>query len=689
MNLRAVFVPVLLAGLPAVLLAVDPPANKTPLRIDDLYNLDTPAAPALSPDGRRLVYVRQWVDPKTKRERHSLWLADRGGEGAKPLARDEPDARAPVFSPDGRWLAYLSTRPRPKGWTPTPPVPPESDPAVDIWLVPVASGTALPLAGPDKPYGRVFHDGFHGRLAFSPDSKRLAFVADDGHDPRTAEEKEAGVEVVRDDGGEGYTGYRPAQLWLAHLADRPTTHAASRIERLTDDDVWYGDPQWSPDGAHLACHANVTADREAVRYSINKNYDVWLIDVATKKRQRLTTGPGPEVSPRFAPDGRRLVCLSVPRKGTHRDVFNLVLVTLAESGPRSELLFDHHGPGRDDPPHQPPTFPLPEDCWDGPDHILTGVEAGVRSSTQRIDLRNGKGEPWAPPEKEAPPATPAGRRQRIRQRLPASNPFLRDRLLGESEVVRWDNGEGMKLEGILTTPPPGVAQPPYKLVLYPHGGPHSRSALGFDFTVQVFAAHGYAVFQPNFRGSSGYGQRFIDADRGDFGGGDMRDILSGIDSLVKAKRIDPTQQYVYGVSYGGFLTCWLVGQTNQFRAAVAQNAVTDLNVMWGASDIPSWTEWEFGGRPWEVPAAMRQHSPLTHAPRVKTPTLILHARQDRRCPLVMGELFYRALKARDVPTGLVIYPGEGHGIRQPRHREDVLRRTLAWFERWSIHRGEP
>jgi dipeptidyl aminopeptidase/acylaminoacyl peptidase len=217
------------------------------------------------------------------------------------------------------------------------------------------------------------------------------------------------------------------------------------------------------------------------------------------------------------------------------------------------------------------------------------------------------------------------------------------------------------------------------LILYPHGGPHGRIARGFDFTVQVFAAQGYAVFQPNFRGSTGYGQKFIDADRGDFGGGDMRDILTGIDHLVREKLVDPKWQFVYGSSYGGFMTCWLVGHTHQFRAAVAQNAVTDLNAMWGLSDIQSWTEWEFGGRPWEVPAAMREHSPITYAANVRTPTLVLHSRDDRRCPLPMGRMFYHSLLSRGVETQMVIYPGEGHGIQQPKHREDVLRRTLAWF----------
>src|SRR5205823_970786 len=151
----------------------------------------------------------------------------------------------------------------------------------------------------------------------------------------------------------------------------------------------------------------------------------------------------------------------------------------------------------------------------------------------------------------------AGRLRRRRELQP-ENPLLPQLVLGQSRMVTWEN-EGLKLEGILTTPPEGVAQAPYRLLLCPHGGPHSRSALGFDFTVQTFAAHGYAVFQPNFRGSSGYGQPFIDADRFDLGGGDMRDILTGVDYLIREKLVDRNQQYLYGISYGGFMTCWLVG----------------------------------------------------------------------------------------------------------------------------------
>src|SRR5262249_23174234 len=157
--------------------------------------------------------------------------------------------------------------------------PLQSDPALDIWFIPAAGGEAIPLAGPEKPYGRVFNDGFYGRLAFSPDGTKLAFIADDGKDPRTEAEKAKGVAISREDQGEGYTGWGAAQLWVAHLDPKPGKFAASKIERLTDDDAWYGDPNWHPNGKTIAVHANRTTDRESVRFSINKNYDIWTFDL--------------------------------------------------------------------------------------------------------------------------------------------------------------------------------------------------------------------------------------------------------------------------------------------------------------------------------------------------------------------------------------------------------------------------
>ncbi len=653
-------------------------AERTPLRLDDIYRCDRATHLTLAPDLQSAVYCRQWFDAERRAYRYSLWRVEGEADSRRALEEGEPDARDPVLSPDGNWVLFFSTRPFADGTPAFQPVPPYSDSASDIWLIPPTGGKAIPLGGRQKPYGRVFGDSFYGHTAFSPDGKRLVFVADAARSRRTPQEVEAGVFVVREDQGEGYTGYGPAQIWIAELDEKPDDVAAKQITRVTDGDFWYGDPQWSPDGSYLVVHANRTDDRESVRYSINKNYDLWRIDVDDHELHQLTMGIGPEVSPRIAPDGRRLICLTVPRKGPHADVYNLLLVDLDSTEPRSEVLYDHHAPGTDEPPHRSPTFPLPRDCWLDQHRFVSHALDGLRTRRQVIDLEAGpEASDHVPVDDE-----PHRRLVEARRRLsPPSLTSMQDRLRAADRVVRWKSFDGLDIEGVVTVPPDEIAQPPYKLIVHPHGGPHHRASSGSPFAVQLFAAHGYAVFQPNFRGSTGYGLAFLDANRFDFGGGDMRDLLTGVDHLVAEGTVDPRRQFVYGVSYGGYMTCWLVGHTQQFRAAVAQNAVTDLSAMWYLSDLQSWTEWEFGGRPWEVPEAMRRHSPLSYASQVRTATLILHAANDRRCPLAMGTMFYRALREHGAEAEMVVYPEEGHAIRQLPHQHDVLRRVLDWFDR--------
>ncbi|MFH1301716.1 MAG: S9 family peptidase [Planctomycetota bacterium] len=645
-----------------------------PPQIADLYLTDVALEPMTLADGQSVVYVRQRVDPKTRSLTRSLWRVDAGQE-PRALDAGEPDAFGLQRSPDGKWILFLSARSFPDGTPAFKPVPPYSDTAVDIWLIPTTGGAAIPLAGPGKPYGRVITDQFYGRVCFSPDGKKLMFVADEGKDPRTEQERRNNVLIVREDQGEGYEGYGPTQVWVADLLDEPGEVAAKTITKITPGDYWYGEPQWSPDGSFVVVHANRTPEQESVRYSINHNYDLWKITLKDNKLEQLTKGPGPEFSPRISPDGKRLVCLSSPRnKGPHRDVYNLTVVELNEDGATERVLFDHHQPQADKPPHRSPEYPLPEVCWLDNQRVTFNSIQGVKTVPQAVNLDVGP----AAITVELPSAP--GRSPL----LPASNPKIGKRQRGEVDVIHWKSFDGLEIEGILTTPPASVAKPPYKLLVMPHGGPHHRAASGHGFDAQFFATRGFAVFQPNFRGSTGYGLKFLDADRNDFGGGDMQDILTGIDDLVKQGIADPKRQFVYGVSYGGYMTSWLVGQTHQFRAAVAQNAVTDLNVMWHLSDLQSWTEYDMSGYPWEVPERMRKHSPLTYAHQVKTPTLILHATNDRRCPVAMGKMFYRALKESGVDTQMVLYPDEGHPIRQLPHREDVLLRILDWFEKHDV-----
>ncbi len=501
-----------------------------PLAPEDLYLLDGPQSVVAIPGSKRAAMIRRWVDEKTKDERFSLWLVEGSKENAKAIEADEPDARAVTPSPDGRWLAVRSTRPRPQGWKQTPPVPSESDPATDIWLVPVDGSRAIPLAGPKNTYGRVFIDPFYGRVSFSPDGKRLAFVADDGVDPRTPDELEAGVEIVRTDQGEGYTGYRPAQIWIAELDADPKDTASTQIRRLTNDEVWYGDPQWTPDGKTIICHANKSSDIESVRFSINKNYDLWAIDVETGSQRRLTFGPGAEVSPRISADGRQLVCVSSPRRGPHADVFNLLVVSLPEDArakPEARVLYDHHAEQSSHAPHPAPAFPLPDVCWNGQQSIVYTTSAGLQSQHVRVDLQSSNGTVIdLKSDAGAEPGPALAKYAAEKELSPQGNRAIADRLQAEERIVKWTN-EGWDLEGVLLVPPSPVARAPFPLVVFPHGGPHGKASAGFNFTAHVLAARGYAVFQPNFRGSAGYGRKFLDADREDLGGGVGLDVLAG------------------------------------------------------------------------------------------------------------------------------------------------------------------
>ncbi len=645
-------------------------ADDLPPQLGDLYKTDVALDAVTLADSRSAIYVRQTVDMATRNPKQSLWRVDGSGP-PRAMEEGEPDASRPLLSPDGKWIVFHSIRPFADGTPAFTQVPPYSDQAADLWLLPVTGGKAVPLGGRSKPYGRVITDRFYGRVAFSPDGRRLVFVADTGIDPRTEAELRNNVTVVREDQGEGYEGYGPAQIWVADLLEQPRDVAASRITRLTKDDFWYGDPQWSPDGSFIVCHANRSDDQESARYSINHNYDLWKIMLADQRLEQLTSGPGPEFSPRISPDGRRVACLSSPRlKGPHMDVWNIAVVDISGDRPQSRVLFDHHGPQGGAAPHASPISPLPDDCWLDTRRIHFTGTGGLRDRPQCVDVDAGpQALDFTAPKPTRSPL------------LPSSNPLIGPRLRAADEIIRWRSFDGLEIEGVVTLPPASVAKPPFKLLLIPHGGPHHRASGGSGFDTQFFATRGYAVFQPNFRGSTGYGVQFLDADKHDFGGGDMRDILTGIEHLIHLGIADRGRQFVYGVSYGGFMTSWLVGQTHQFRAAVAQNAVTDLSVMWHLSDLQSWTEWDMGGLPWQVVERMREHSPLAHAHKARTPTLILHSQNDRRCPLAMGRMFHRALKEAGTETQMVIYPDEGHGIRQLPHREDVLRRVLEWFEK--------
>lgn len=664
-------------------------AEKRPLALDDLYRQEEVTNFTISPRGDEAVYVRTWYDVNFPGKRTALWHVDGETGRHEPLEPGEPDGRMPVYSPDGDRLVFVSDRGGADMRT-NISIPIYSDPTGTIWsLRRDAFAPASERAPQPLDLDEVLTDTFYGRIAFSSATRKQFLVTgrfDYQWDSAQGD----------DDQGEGYEGYRPSGFVLIDMWNREDAiHRSSyALDVIGTDGYWYGDGQWTPDGNQIICHANRTNDQESVRYSINKNYDLWRFVMPEGDRsaagppQSLTTNPGPDVSPRISPDGKHALYLSVPRKGPHQDVYNLCVLPLDKENAEPRVIVNAHDAEREadgTPPFQP-TFPLRDDSWIDNDHVRVRGVVGMKSETLVFNIAG----PDAPISASAKPEPAPHANQKLKP--PPVNEWKKDRYEAREEIVKWKSFDGLEIEGVLTLPPAELTEfkAPYPVIVHPHGGPHSASKPGLNFNVHLFAAHGYAVFQPNFRGSYGYGRKFLDAARFDMGGSDMQDILTGVDMLIERGTVDKDRQFVYGTSYGGYSTCRLVGLVpDRFQAACAVNAVTDLHAMWSLSDLQSWTEWEFGGKPWEtvehegrkidVGALMRDRSPTTYAHQVTTPTLILHSDHDRRCPLPMGQMFYRNLKEAGCETEMVVYKDERHGFWQVKHQADAVRRVLDWF----------
>ncbi|MBK5255801.1 MAG: S9 family peptidase, partial [Vicinamibacteria bacterium] len=317
--------------------------------------------------------------------------------------------------------------------------------------------------------------------------------------------------------------------------------------------------------------------------------------------------------------------------------------------------------------------------------FMVGAPALAPNAAQLIYLRQ---DPLSPNDvylqnvdaSSAPLGAPA-------KRLTTLNPSLGDYSLSMTEVVRWKARDGRQIEGLLHRPK-GSSGKKLPLVVHVHGGPSGAYTMSFPVSMNnyhhILTGRGYAVLQPNFRGSTGYGDAFQRLNVKDWGKGDFQDIMSGVDHLVEQGIADPDRMALHGWSYGGYMCAWSITQTTRFKAASCGAALTNLVSMYGTNDIPSTLDDYFGGAPYADMDGYWQASAMAHVRRVKTPTLILHGQADERVPLGQGQELYLALRKLRVPVEFVTYPREPHGFREPNHQIDKIERELAWFEKWGV-----
>lgn len=641
------------------------------LTAEMIVDLATPKQPDISPDGRTVVYA---LTPDSKKEEHgtsALWLVPvDGSRHARQFTAGSAEDHSPRWSPDGSQIAFLSDR--------------ATRGTAQLYVITADGGEARALTD-------VKHKKAVEQFAWSPRGGQIAFTSAD--EPTEEDERR---EKERDDAD--VYGER-----LPHARLRLLSLASGEVSTLVSGDYHVDDFAWSPDGTELAY---ILRKAPSLEY-MARDVSLWCVPVAggeprqvcrlstslnslawTKDGQTLLFG----ASVSFKSQSSQTVYAVLARGGEPRrlaayDEGCLFSVTrsphaqqaavIVTEGLESRICWLDTETGALTPLSAPEPEELTGDMFDWTMRTLedgTTVLAIVRESAAQ------PGEIWAG-------RAAAGERVALHQ-LTQHQSGLSGLSFGPQEAFTWTAPDGWQMDGMLVRPPDAPRDRPLPTIVLVHGGPYGRWGHGFHLGwadwAQWLALAGYVVLMPNPRGGYGHGERFAGAARGDVGGADYADVMSALDAAIERGIADPERLGIGGWSQGGFMTAWAVTQTSRFKAAIMGAGVSDWGMMAMTSDIPDF-ERELGGSvPWDG-LEYQNHlrlSPISFARDTKTPVLILHGEKDARVPLTQAIGFHRALRQYGVPTELVVYPREGHPIREHMHQLDLLRRVRSWYDRW-------
>jgi dipeptidyl aminopeptidase/acylaminoacyl peptidase len=648
--------------------------GQAPARVldkDTFMDMEGVATPAISPDGRFIVFTREWIDQMKDQTRSNLWIADVNGARVRELTRGAWRDSAPVWAPDSKRLAFLSDR----------------DGTSQVNVMYVDSGEVAQLTHLERAASN---------LAWSPDGTQLAFtetLPDESpvisvqlpKRPRGAEWAKPAVLVDRlswegDGSGPIEKGYRHVFVIGAALGGTP--------RQVTTGAFNHAAPKWSADGRKLYVSALRVADAE---YLMDES-EVYAIDLPSGAITPLTTRKGADTNPLPSPDGRWIAYTGYDEQRFTNHISNLYLMgpdggskrTLLDSAASSpgDLAWAADSSGlyytMEERGSTAIYFaPLTGAARKLTDGVQTLTGLSVSSGGQLTTVRSTATRPGY---LVTFPAA-AGRDAAAWKTLADVNEdVLANRTLGDVEEMWFTAKDGVKVQGWLVKPPDFQPGKTYPLVLWIHGGPWSMYKVGFDWPFQNLAANGYAVLYMNPRGSTGYGQQFVNGIQYSYPGKDFDDLMAGVDAVVDKGYADRNNLFICGGSGGGLLTAWAVGHTNRFAAAVAMRPVIDWGAFVGNTDSPSWYL-QFHKYPWDDPMEFAARSPLSYVANVTTPTMVMTGEADLRTPIRQSEEFYRALKMLKKETVLVRMPEEFHGWRRPSHRLLQQLYLLAWFDK--------
>ncbi len=670
-------------------------AERRAMTPDDFWRLRLLTEMRLSPDGRRVAYTLETADQE-RNERHSaIWLLDIGSGASRQLTSGTSRDSSPRWSPDGRQLAFLSTR---------------GGDEAQLWVMPVDGGEARRLTnlrhGAGGPFWSADGSWLGVEVEVLPDEPIAApsgQSAVERERARKDEEERPRLitrQIYRWD-GKGYLDGRTHLFRVPLFGGEP--------EQLTEGDFDDGEGACSPDGRYLAFLSDRTDDRDG-----NMTNDLWLLDLETRELRQLTASTHYLSHAVWSPDSARLATIGMPAVRDHSFYNSALLVIDVAEGKISNLLegtdISASGGLYNDLPW--PHFSGPRWSADGK-WLYFKAQQGGGDAVLRAPAGGGAVETVVPGDEHHiaeialtpdgarllvlrcdPSATwdlwayhlEDGRTSDDGQRLTDTNAALLEECrIALPERFRVPAEDGLEVDAWLYRPHGVSPDAKVPLVLWIHGGPHNAYGQSWYLLANILTGRGYAVLHANPRGSEGYGEAFGQACDADWGGGDYRDLMAVVDAAIARGGVDAERLVVMGTSYGGYMTNWIVTQTDRFKAAVTINSVTDLRSSFGVGDMDApWASGDYGGYPWERPDYYRERSPLTHAPNVTTPIRIIAAENDYRCPISESEEWYAWLKCLGrAPVDFVRLPKATHGtFASPRQRIRRMELVLEWIERY-------